>query len=56
MAKWEIVNENHFKNIRCRLDRIKVKEGYVYRHMTYRDTHDAANPQVALCFVEKKKE
>ncbi len=56
MTDWEIVHENHYENLSCRLDRIKVDEGYIYRHMTCRDKHDTANPEVALCFVEQKQE
>lgn len=55
MLEWETVNENSFHNVSCRLDRIEVEEGYIYRHMTYRAAHDAAHPQVTLCFVEKKR-
>ncbi len=52
MDEWEVVNENHFQNLNCRLDRIEVEEGYIYRHMTWKEGLDIANPQVALIFVE----
>ncbi|KKM92278.1 hypothetical protein LCGC14_1220090 [marine sediment metagenome] len=55
MSEWETVSENHYKNLACRLDRIEVEEGYVYRHMTSIEDQQAANPEVALCFVESKK-
>ncbi len=50
--EWEIVNKNMVENIHCRLDRIEIEEGYLYRHITYDDSGTVVS-NVALVFVEK---
>ena len=56
MAEWQTINANHFQNTRCRIDRLEIEEGYLYRHLMY-DSSDSAIPSgTALVFVEKKKE
>jgi len=53
---WETINENHFQNIRCRIDKLEIEEGFLYRHLMWDDSGTAIPTGTALVFVEKKKE
>ena len=53
---WETIIENHFQNVRCRIDRLEVEEGYLYRHLMHDEATGTALPAgTSIVFVERKK-
>ncbi|KKL12031.1 hypothetical protein LCGC14_2539830 [marine sediment metagenome] len=53
---WETIKENHFQNVRCRVDRLEVEEGYLYRHLMYDEVSGTALPGgTSIVFVEKRR-